>query len=117
MQFNARLAQDPLMHLRPVSWVTAGSGASMSHASWEQYRHVTVPLLAVSGTADSVTDPRGIREFIDAVGSEDKTLSLVEGGRHSLLDDPPSNAEALQIILGWLHRRVAALPADERPAR
>jgi hypothetical protein len=37
--------------------------------------------------------------------SQDKTLRLVDGGRHALLDDPPSNAEALQIILGWLEHR------------
>jgi alpha-beta hydrolase superfamily lysophospholipase len=112
MQFNARRARDPLMHLDNVSWVTAASGATISHANWEQYRHVAVPVLAVSGTADKVTDPSGIREFIEVVRSHDKTLSLVDGGRHSLLDDPPSNAEALQIVLGWLDRR---LPGNDAP--
>jgi acylglycerol lipase len=60
----------------------------------------------VNGTADKVTDPSGSREFVEAVRSEDKMLSLVDGGRHALLDDPPSNAEALQLILEWLDRRL-----------
>jgi acylglycerol lipase len=107
MQFNERLAKDPLMNLGHVSWVTAASGATTSHDNWKQYAHVTVPVLVVNGTADKVTDPSGSREFIETVRSEDKTLRLVDGGRHSLLDDPPSNAEALQIILGWLDRRVS----------
>ena len=106
MRFIARRAQDPLMHLANVSWVTAASGTTISHANWTQYHHVTVPVLAVSGTGDTVTQPSGIRQFIEAVRSEDKTLSLIDGGRHSLLDDPPSNAEALHAILSWLDRRL-----------
>ncbi len=106
VEFHERLAEDPLYYAGAISWVTAGSGATTSHANWKQYPQVTVPVLVVSGTADRVTDPGGMREFIDAVRSGDKTLGLVEGGRHSLLDDPPGSAEALQIILGWLNRRV-----------
>jgi acylglycerol lipase len=110
MQFNERLAKDPLYFTGKISWVTAASGVATSQANWKQYQHVTVPVLVVNGTADKVTDPSGNREFIEAVQSQDKTLSLVDGGRHSLLDDPPSNAEALQVILGWLDRR---LPAND----
>ena len=72
-----------------------------------------MPVLVVSGTADKVTEPSGLREFVEAVRSQDKTLSLVEGGRHSLLDDPPSNAEALRIILTWLERRLPGNDAVE----
>jgi len=106
MQFNERLAKDSLMYMGKISWVTAAGGATTSHANWKQYQHVTVPVLTVNGTADKVAGPSSSREFIEAVRSQDKTLSLVDGGRHSLLDDPPSNAEALQIILGWLDRRL-----------
>jgi acylglycerol lipase len=65
-----------------------------------------VPVLVLNGTADKVTNPSGNQEFIEAVQSQDKTFRLIEGGRHSLLDDPPSDAEALQIVLGWLERRL-----------
>jgi acylglycerol lipase len=106
IRFNERLAKDPLMYRGNLSWVSAGSGATTSHANWEQYQRVTVPVLLVSGTADRVTEPSGGRAFIEAVRSPDKTLSLVEGGRHSLLDDPPSSAEALRVILDWLDRRL-----------
>lgn len=105
-QFHERLAQDPLYYAGKISWVTAGSGATISHANWRQYQNVTVPVLVVSGTGDQVTKPDGLREFVEAVRSQDKTLSLVEGGRHALLDDPPSNIQALQVILDWLDRRL-----------
>jgi acylglycerol lipase len=111
-QLHERMARDPLMHIASVSWATAGSGAAMAHANWAEYRQVTVPVLVVSGTADTVTPPAGIRQFIDAVRSQDKTFSLLEGGRHSLLDDPPSGAEARQLILGWLGRH---LPKEDAP--
>src|SRR5215207_1439309 len=57
MQFNERLAKDPLMYMGKISWVTAAGGATTSHANWKQYRHVTVPVLAVNGTADKVAGP------------------------------------------------------------
>ncbi len=103
---HERLEQDPLMHMRNVSWVTAGTGAVTANANWQHYQQITVPVLLVNGTGDTVTPPTAGREFIDAVRSEDKTLSLVGGGRHALLDDPPSSAEALQIILRWLDQRL-----------
>jgi acylglycerol lipase len=65
-----------------------------------------VPVLAVNGTADEVTAPSGSRVFIETVRSEDRTLALVDGGRHSLLDDPPSSGEALRTILAWLDHRL-----------
>lgn len=106
-QFHERLANDPLYYAGKISWVTAGSGATIAHANWQEYPRVTIPILAVNGTADKVTPPVAIRQFLDAVGSADKALRLVDGGRHALLDDPPSNAEALQAILAWLDRHVA----------
>jgi acylglycerol lipase len=114
VRFNARLEKDPLMYMGKISWLTAGGGATTSHANWKQYHRITVPVMVVNGTADRVAIPSGSREFIEAVRSQDKTLSLVDGGRHSLLDDPPSNAEALRVILDWndhrLPDRVSAKP-------
>ena len=112
-QLHERLAKDPLMHMRSVSWVTAGSGATISHANWRVYERITVPVLVVHGTGDVVAIPAASRAFIDAVRSEDKTLSLVDSGRHSLLDDPPSGEEALGIIMEWVQRRVSPTAAGK----
>lgn len=106
MQFNERLAKDPLYHLSSISWVTAATGSATAHANWNQYQRITVPVLVVNGTADPVVDASSSRAFIEKVRSQDKSLSLVEEGRHSLLDDPPSNDEALRVILDWLERHL-----------
>jgi alpha-beta hydrolase superfamily lysophospholipase len=113
-QLHERLANDPLMHLGSISWVTAGSGATISHANWPMYERITVPALVVHGTGDVVAVPAASRAFVDAIRSEDKTLSLVDGGRHSLLDDPPSSEEALATIMVWLERRLPR-PAAGKP--
>lgn len=105
-ELHARLATDSLMHLGSISWVTAGSGATVSRANWSEYHRLTVPVLVVHGDADEVAQPSASQAFIEAVRSRDKTLSLVADGRHSLLDDPPSSVEALQVILDWIDRRV-----------
>lgn len=102
---HERLQQDPLMVTKSVSWLTIGSGAAIANASWQSYPRISVPVLLVNGTADPVTPPAASREFLDAVQAGDETLALVEGGLHALLDDPPANREALQIILSWLDRR------------
>lgn len=106
LQFTERLAGDPLYHRGSVSWVTAATGITRSQANWQQYQQLTVPVLLVNGTADTVTDPSGAREFVEMVRSQDKTLSLVDGGRHALLDDAPGGAEALRVILDWVDRRL-----------
>jgi alpha-beta hydrolase superfamily lysophospholipase len=104
--FNQRLTKDPLYHHGPISWVTAGSGAATAHDNWRRYREITAPTLVVTGSGDNVAAPAAATAFVDVVRSPDKALALIEGGRHSLLDDPPSSGEALQAILLWLDRRV-----------
>jgi alpha-beta hydrolase superfamily lysophospholipase len=114
-QLHERMVRDPLMHRGSISWVTAGSGAAISHANWPVYSRITAPVLVVHGTGDVVAIPAASRAFIDSVRSEDKMLNLVDGGRHSLLDDPPSNEEALRIIMDWLQDRLPRLPVAHRP--
>ena len=111
--FIERITHDPLYYSGKISWLSAGTGAATAHENWKAYRRITIPVLVVNGSADSVTPPDGNRAFIDSLGSRDKTLIVVEGGRHSLLDDPPSDAEALQAILTWLDRQMNGLGARQ----
>jgi alpha-beta hydrolase superfamily lysophospholipase len=43
--------------------------------------------------------------LFDSVASEDKTLHLVEGGYHELLNDAERD-ESLKALLTWLERRL-----------
>ncbi|HSA56436.1 MAG TPA: alpha/beta fold hydrolase [Gemmatimonadaceae bacterium] len=100
-----RLNADPLMYHGGLSWVTAGSGVTLSRENWARYRELRVPVLVLHGGADRAPDPSGSREFVALVTSPDKTLSIIEGGLHALLDDT-AGPEVLQKILTWLDQRV-----------
>lgn len=109
------IVRDPLMYLGRVKWVTLGSGAAVSHANWAHYGRLTVPLLAVHGTDDRSTDPTGSRDLVEAASSADKTLHLVDGGLHALLDDADRET-TVQAILDWMTKRLRSRPGGEEPA-
>lgn len=96
-----------------MNWLTASGGATISHANFEQYPQVQVPVLAVHGTADGSTDPTGNSDLINAVSSPDKTFDAIEGGQHALLDET-SDEETLGVVLDWLRARVPARATPQR---
>jgi acylglycerol lipase len=104
-----RLDDDPLLYHGAVSWVTASGGVTISRRNWTRYRELRVPVLVVHGSADRTPDPSGSREFIALVASPDKTLRVVPGGLHGVLDDT-AGAAVLQLILAWLDRRLVDAP-------
>lgn len=100
-----RLLDDPLLDVRGLRWVTAKSTLELTNANWQEYPRITVPVLAMHGTYDTATNARGSVEFIEKVSSADKTLHLVEGGRHDLFDDLVSD-EARDTIIDWILKRL-----------
>jgi alpha-beta hydrolase superfamily lysophospholipase len=66
---------------------------------------IQVPLLAIHGTADQVTDPAGSRLLYDATSPHiDKELHIIEGGSHGLLGSIHS-AVVMEALTNWLNRR------------
>jgi acylglycerol lipase len=65
------------------------------------FQHITLPLLILHGTADSVTKPSGSKEFYDKAGSSDKTLKLYEGHFHDLLADV-GKQQVMADIQAWI---------------
>ena len=99
---------DPLIYHGGMPARLAASILFASRDAWARYRAWRLPTLAFHGTADTITEPEGSRRFVDAISSPDKTLHLVEGGYHELLNDVDAE-ETLHVVLTWLERR---LPAD-----
>lgn len=87
-----------------VPALTAASMLRLSTGLWPLYARWRLPTLAVHGTADRITDVNGTRRFMEAIPAGDKTLRLVEGGYHELLNDEPRE-EVLGWIVGWLRER------------
>ena len=98
------LDEDPLAH---HGRMPAGLAASMfaGRANWDRYTEWQAPTLVIHGTEDVFTEPVGSRRLLDAIGSRDKTLHLVEGGYHELLNDT-QGAETLEVVLDWLRRHM-----------
>ena len=105
-QVRAFLA-DPLVHHGGMSARLGASILFTSRDNWARYPAWDVPTLAFHGTADRFTEPEGSRRFVDTIASSDKTLHLVDGGYHELLNDLGAE-ETLGRVLGWLERRIPA---------
>jgi acylglycerol lipase len=113
--------EDPLVYHGRMPARLAASILFTGRDNWARYREWRVPTLVLHGTADTFTDPEGSRRLVSAIASRDKTLHLVEGGYHELLNDTERD-ETLRVILTWLERRLpcgdggSVLSASRRPA-
>lgn len=66
-----------------------------------KYKH---PILFVQGTDDKIVNPANAKEFIEALPSEDKTLSYIEDGYHNLFNDTVTD-NTIKVIVKWLDER------------
>lgn len=105
-----RLMNDTVVYRGRIPWVTAGGGATITHANWKRYGSLRTPLLAIHGELDRTTDPEASRELVRLAGSADKTLVMIPEARHALLDDV-RREEATSAVLSWLEARLPALAA------
>lgn len=68
-----------------------------------------VPLYIISGSDDPVGDySKGVRavyEFYKQAGVKDVTLTLVEGGRHEILNET-DRAKTYKLIAQWMKKRI-----------
>jgi alpha-beta hydrolase superfamily lysophospholipase len=97
--------QDPIVYHGAIPARLAASILLTSDANWPRYSEWQAPTLAIHGTADRFTNPEGSRRLIAAIGSQDATLHLVDGGYHELLNDT-GQRETLQVVLTWLEKRL-----------
>ena len=98
-------ASDPLLYQGRVPLLLLATSVTTAHANWTCYPTWQAPTLVLHGTADTATDPAGSRRFFETIASPDKTLHIVEGGHHELLNDTERD-ETLRVLLTWLERRL-----------
>ena len=72
---------------------------------------VTVPLLAMHGTADTMADPSASIELVERAAGTDKTLLLIPSASHALLRDTDRAATETAVIAWIDHRLPAPKPA------
>ena len=66
---------------------------------------VTVPLLVLHGSADTMADPAVSAQLVRRAASPDKTLHIVADGWHALLRDH-DRAEVETMIIDWIDVRL-----------
>lgn len=67
---------------------------------------LTVPLLVMHGTRDTLADPAGAQRVADRAGSEDLTLKLYDGLFHEVFNEPEKE-RVLDDLTAWLEPRLA----------
>lgn len=77
-----------------LAWLPAG------------YPALSLPLLVMHGTADTLAFPAGGQRVYDEAGSKDKTLKLYEGYFHEIFNEPPADRQRVFAdLIEWLKKR------------
>lgn len=107
---KAELASDPLVdHFRLPA---ASARAIVLGIESLRLQELSVPVLALHGTADTATSPDGSRKLVEVAPVADKTLRLYEGAHHDLLHEPEGPAIVSEVV-DWVAARLPdAPPAD-----
>ena len=95
---------DPLLYRGRMPLLVGATAVAVERDTWRLYPDWKVPVLIVHGTKDTWTDPEGSRRLFATIASPDKTLRMVEGGYHELLNDSQKD-ETRALVLAWLTRR------------
>ena len=98
---GAALVKDPLVEQGAGPARTAAGLAAGAAAIWAGIDRLTLPILALHGTADRLTAASGSRALIERAPSSDKTLRIYDGFSHDLVHEP-EGVRVEDDILGWL---------------
>ncbi len=100
----AAYENDPLVY---HDGMRAGTARALVNAVREIERRmeeIEMPLLALHGTSDQLTEPDGSRRLYRQARSEDKTLRLYDDLYHEILNEPEQE-RVLADIVAWLEAR------------
>ncbi len=102
----AQIVADPLVY---KGWATTNMVAATALEAAQQatprLSAWRTPTLVMHGTDDASIPVADSRRLFEAISSADKTLHLVDKGRHDLLNDSDRDA-VTQALLRWLQARV-----------
>ena len=100
-----RAQRDTMIYHGRLPNIVASTAVKLTRSNRTHYPRWHAPVLVLHGTKDRATDPEGSRRFHDAIPARDKTLYLVDGGFHELLNDT-QRSETLRVVLTWMEQRL-----------
>jgi alpha-beta hydrolase superfamily lysophospholipase len=105
---------DPLISQPPGPARTVAGLVDGIHEIWRGVDQLTMPLLALHGSADKLTAPSGSRMLVLAAASADKTLHIYDGSFHDLLHEP-KHVEVEDDMIAWLGAHTGGPPIPATP--
>jgi len=87
------------------SWLLAATALDVMDGVRRGLGRWVVPTLVLHGDADPYCDWRASEEFVAKIAAEDKTLRVVEEGRHELLHDVEGSV-VLKQVLQWIESHI-----------
>lgn len=103
-QVVAEMKRDPLINQGNGPARTGAELLGAMERIGQRAQELTVPVLALHGDADQLTNPEGSKELIARAASSDKTLILYPGLVHDLVHEP-ERARVISDIRAWLDAR------------
>ncbi len=107
----ADMARDPLVHHEPGPARTVSALLAALTRIWSAADELNVPLLALHGTGDLATDPRGSAELVRRCRHPDRKLLLYRGLYHDLIREPERD-QVMTDIENWLEERAPRARAE-----
>jgi alpha-beta hydrolase superfamily lysophospholipase len=101
--------RDALVHQAPAPARTARELLDAMSAIDAQTPELTVPLLAMHGSADPIQSSQGSRRLVARARSVDKQLYLYDGLAHDLLHEP-ERARVMRDVSTWMAERSIPTP-------
>jgi acylglycerol lipase len=101
--------EDPLVfHAKTPARTAAEMLKAMIRVSAEAER-ITLPFIALQGSADKLVDPGNPKLIFEKAGSKDKTLRIYEGLYHEVFNEPERD-RVLNDVETWLAARIQPNP-------
>jgi len=95
---------DPLVYSGKWYARTAAELIAKMKEVQNKARSFNFPIFIAHGQKDGLTEIEGSKIFYNKINSEDKTLHLVEGAYHELVNEP-TKADFMNLMLNWISDR------------
>jgi acylglycerol lipase len=89
-------------------FIDLGSSMAFSSSGFETIEHlhrIDLPVLILQGSADAIVSPNGAYRLYEQAQTDDKTLTVFEGGYHEPLHDTVAD-EAIGRVVEWITERL-----------
>lgn len=107
-EIAAAYDRDPLNNKNATArWFTEASAAQESLVA--RAAELTLPVLVVAGEADKIAASSQARVVFDRIAGKDKTLRMLTGQYHEVLNEPkPDREKTVAEIVEWLRAHASA---------